>query len=71
MTSQSKPSLDEALTLAATELVAELFAATSKEWQQELETLRAERRAILAEIRADLAEHKLAVDQIKAKGKCK
>lgn len=46
-----------------------VVARVQKEWQRELETLRAERRAILSEIRADLAEHKLAVTQTKAGGK--
>lgn len=61
--------MDEALTVAATELIAELLADAKKAWAKEMEIMAAESRAIIAEMRADLAEHKLAVTQIKAGAK--
>lgn len=61
---------DEALASEALEIaLARVVARVQKEWQRELETLRAERRAILAEIRAHLAEHKVAITQTKSGGK--
>lgn len=60
MTDKANSVTDEALTLAATELIAELLADAKKAWAKEVEVMAAESRAVIAELKAAALEHRVA-----------